>query len=108
MAYAIIILHSIALGGTGLHTTQLTQQGIYVALRAWYLAEVMYVPIATLIRMSIAFFLLRIAVKPWHIWIIRINIAVVLVINIVYFFCTHYRSRLISVFQLGQGQVLLD
>lgn len=84
---SIIILHSIALGGTGLHTTQLTQQGIVVALRAWYLGEVLYVPTATLIRMSIAFFLLRIAVKPWHVWIIRINIAVVLVINIVYFFC---------------------
>ncbi|KAK6843187.1 hypothetical protein PG987_004047 [Apiospora arundinis] len=83
---SIIVLHSIALGGTGLHTTQLTQQGILVALRAWYLGEVLYVPTATLIRMSIAFFLLRIAVKPWHVWITRINIVVILIINIVYFF----------------------
>ncbi|KAK8055260.1 hypothetical protein PG993_000487 [Apiospora rasikravindrae] len=83
---SIIILHSIALGGTGLHTTQLTQEGIIVALRAWYLGEVLYVPTATLIRMSIAFFLLRIAVKPWHVWITRINVGVILVINIVYFF----------------------
>ncbi|KAK8088242.1 hypothetical protein PG997_003203 [Apiospora hydei] len=83
---SIIILHSIVLGGTGLHTTQLTQQGIITALRAWYLGEVLYVPTATLIRTSIAFFLLRIAVKSWHVWITRINIVVILVLNIGYFF----------------------
>ncbi|KAK6865659.1 hypothetical protein PG995_002187 [Apiospora arundinis] len=102
---SIIVLHSIALGGTGLHTTQLTQQGILVALRAWYLGEVLYVPTATLIRMSIAFFLLRIAVKPWHVWITRINIVVILIINIVYFFLMVIQCTPPSFFWEGPARI---
>ncbi|KAK7951134.1 uncharacterized protein PG986_006862 [Apiospora aurea] len=102
---SIIILHSIVLGGTGLHTTQLTQQGIITALRAWYLGEVLYVPTATLIRMSIAFFLLRIAVKSWHVWITRINIVVILVFNIGYFFIMVIQCTPPSFFWEGPAKV---
>ncbi|KAK8050368.1 hypothetical protein PG994_012098 [Apiospora phragmitis] len=102
---SVIILHSIALGGTGLHTTQLTQQGIIVALRAWYLGEVLYVPTATLIRMSIALFLLRIAVKPWHVWTTRINIVVILVLNLVYFFLMVLQCTPPSFFWEGPARV---
>ncbi|KAK7969905.1 hypothetical protein PG988_008978 [Apiospora saccharicola] len=102
---SIIILHSIALGGTGLHTAQLTQQGIIVALRAWYLGEVLYVPNATLIRMSIALFLLRIAVKSWHVWITRVNIVVILIINVGYFFIMVVQCTPPSFFWEGPARV---
>lgn len=69
-------------------------------MRAWYLGEVLYVPTATLIRMSIALFLLRIAVKPWHVWIIRVNVVVIMVINIGYFISVFKPCYPVNVSQL--------
>lgn len=39
-AYGIIAVHGVATGGTGRHTKELSLEGIAIALRAWYLCEV--------------------------------------------------------------------
>jgi hypothetical protein len=73
-------------GGTGKHTSQLTADGIEVALRAWYLCEVLYAPLSALIRTSIALFMLRLASKPWQTWTIWINLVFIWLFSIAYFF----------------------
>ncbi|ETS87520.1 hypothetical protein PFICI_01348 [Pestalotiopsis fici W106-1] len=85
-AYGAIAIHGVAAGGTGKHTEELTPSGIEVALRAWYFCEVLYAPLSALIRTSIAIFILRLATKPWQKWTIWINITVIWLISIVYFF----------------------
>ncbi|KAK6078740.1 integral membrane protein [Seiridium cupressi] len=76
----------VLLGGTGKHTSELTPDGIEVALRAWYLCEVLYAPLSAIIRTSIALFVLRLASKRWQIWTITINLAIVWLVSITYFF----------------------
>lgn len=85
-AYGIIAVHGVAAGGTGKHTEDLTPEGIEVALRAWYLCEVIYAPLSALIRTSIAVFILRLATKSWQKWIIWVNIAIIWLTSVVYFF----------------------
>lgn len=57
-----------------------------MALRAWYLCEVIYAPLSALIRTSIAVFILRLATKSWQKWIIWVNIAIIWLTSVVYFF----------------------
>jgi len=52
--------------GTGRWTSELTEDGIELALWCWAICEVIYPLISFCIRMSIAWFLLRLAVIPWH------------------------------------------
>jgi hypothetical protein len=85
-AYGVVAVHGVAVGGTGKHTEELTPAGIEVALRAWYLCEVLYAPLSGLIRTSIAIFILRLATKPWQKWTIWVNITIIWLISIVYFF----------------------
>jgi hypothetical protein len=92
------------MGGTGKHTSELTADGVAIALRAWYLCEVLYAPISALIRTSIALFLLRLVVVKWHIWIIRINLVVIWVISLVYFFLMTLQCRPPSYFWEGPSQ----
>ncbi|KAI0125778.1 integral membrane protein [Xylariales sp. AK1849] len=85
-AYGVIDIHGVVMGGTGKHTKELSLDGIAVALRAWYLCEVLNAPLSALIRTSIALFLLRLVVNPWHIWVIRINLGIIWLTSIIYFF----------------------
>lgn len=84
-AYAVIVLHSVAQGGTGKHTAELTLGGAEVALRAWYLCEVLYAPLSACIRTSIAVFLLRLAVARWHRWTIYAVLAVTWAVSVAFF-----------------------
>ena len=83
--YSAIVLHGVAQGGTGKHSKELTADGAEIALRAWYLCEVLYAPLSACIRTSIATFLLRLAVKRWHRWIIYIILAITWVVSIGFF-----------------------
>ena len=64
-----------------------------MVVRAWYLGEVLYPPLAAFVRTSIAVFLLHIAVEKWHVWVIRFNIVVIWILSIVYFFRTSSLPR---------------
>lgn len=78
-------MHSIAVGGTGKHTNDLTPDSAEVSLRAWYLCEVLYAPMSACIRTSIAVFLLRLAGKRWHKWSIYIILTVTWLISVGFF-----------------------
>ncbi|KAH8675873.1 hypothetical protein BX600DRAFT_432419 [Xylariales sp. PMI_506] len=104
-AYGIIVVVGVTGGGTGKHTIELSPAGIIIALKSWYLCEVLYSPLAALVRTSIAIFLLHLAVQPWHIWVIRINLAVIWVVSIVYFFLMALQCIPASFFWEGAAQV---
>ena len=91
-------MHGIVAGGTGSHTKDLTPEGAVIALRAWWICEVLYSPIVFLIRSSVAVFLLSIAVKTSHKYIIYINIGVIWVVSVVYFFILVVQCSPVSFF----------
>lgn len=83
--YGAIVLHGIALGGTGKHTKELTLDGAEISLRAWYLCEVLYAPMSACIRTSIAVFLLRLSVKTWHRWTIYVVLVITWLVSVGFF-----------------------
>lgn len=72
-------------------------------VRAWYLGEVLYPPLAAFVRTSIAVFLLHIAVEKWHVWVIRLNIVIIWILSIVYFFRTSSLPRPVLKLALGSN-----
>lgn len=62
----VICAYGPSVGGTGRVTRELSADGIEVALWTWAMCEVMYPGISFCIRMSISWFLLRLAVVKWH------------------------------------------
>lgn len=84
--YGVIGLLGIVYGGTGEHVDQLTPEGAAIGLKAWYLCEVLYAPLSALVRTSVAVFLLKIAAAKTHRIIIYVNLAVIWILSIVYFF----------------------
>ncbi|KAI1841693.1 hypothetical protein JX265_006242 [Neoarthrinium moseri] len=103
-AYAIIAVCGVAMGGTGKHTSELTLDGVAIALRGWYLCEVLYAPLSGIIRTSIAIFLLRLVVKPWQIWVIRVNLGIIWVTSLVYFFLMTFQCVPPSYFWEGPSR----
>jgi len=97
-AYSIIALHGIVAGGTGLHRTDLTPEGAAIALRAWWLCEVLYTPIVLLIRTSVAAFLLRIANNRVHQCIIYVDLAVIWAVSVAFFFILVFQCSPVSYF----------
>lgn len=98
LAYGIITMRGIVEGGTGKHVTDLTLRGASTALKAWWLCEVLYPPIVLLVRTSVAVFLLRIATRKLHRWIICIDITLTIVITGVFFFLLVFQCSPVSYF----------
>ncbi|CAN8099005.1 unnamed protein product [Discula destructiva] len=73
-------------GGSGRHVTDLNTQQIYIGLKTWYIAEVLYGTLSATVRTSVALFLFRVSVERSHRWIILINLLVVWVISLVFTF----------------------
>lgn len=71
--------------GTGLHYDELDPDKASIALLYWWLCEIWYVFASCLGKIAVGVFLLRIAVKRWHIWIIRILNAGTVAFGIFYF-----------------------
>ncbi|KAJ2895661.1 integral membrane protein [Zalerion maritima] len=84
--YAVIAIYGIFVGGTGKHSVHLTPSGAAIALRSWYLCEVLYVPVSALARTSIALFLLRITNNRYHRWILYATLFTMFAISVVFFF----------------------
>lgn len=57
--------------GTGKHIEKLTQDDAEIALRFWFFCEIFYTLATSVLKVSIGYFLLRIARVPLHVWIIR-------------------------------------
>lgn len=57
--------------GTGKHRSQLTDHDAQIALRYWFMCELFYTLSTSVLKLSIGYFLMRITIRPVHIWIIR-------------------------------------
>lgn len=79
-------MHGVVAGGTGKPVGTYTLKEAEISLRAWYTCEVLYSPITIAIRLSICIFLLRLAVMKLHRWILIVNIGIITIISIAYFF----------------------
>jgi hypothetical protein len=65
-------------------------------LQFWCLAEILYVPTVALIKCSIALYLIRIAVKPIHIWTVCLSMAIFLAYSVGFFVVLLMQCRPIS------------
>ncbi|RBQ69681.1 hypothetical protein VDGD_03188 [Verticillium dahliae] len=86
LVYGAVALDGIRNGATGKSLAELKIDDAAVSLRAWYICEVLYAPTTLAIRTSVCVLLLRLASNKIHRWIIWINLAVVSVVSIAFFF----------------------
>lgn len=82
--YTINNIYGIVHGGVGQFMTALSVDQIYIGLKTWLIAEIVYAPISALVRTSVALFLLRVSVQRWHNWVIIANLTVVWMISIAF------------------------
>ncbi|OAL53642.1 hypothetical protein IQ07DRAFT_314914 [Pyrenochaeta sp. DS3sAY3a] len=75
-----------AVHGTGRHRWNLRDEDARIALMFWYLCELLYVLANCLLKFAIGYFYLRVAIKRWHIWCIRLLMAGTVFFGLVYFF----------------------
>jgi hypothetical protein len=52
----------------------------------WYLCELLYVIANCLLKFSVGYFYLRVAVQKWHIWCIRLLQLGTVLFGLIYFF----------------------
>ena len=91
-------MHGIVAGGTGLHRADLSPEGAAIALRAWWLCEVLYAPTVLLIRTSVGVFLLRIANNRTHKWIIYVDLAIIWAVSVAFLVVAVLQCRPASFF----------
>ncbi|KAF2643514.1 hypothetical protein P280DRAFT_467536 [Massarina eburnea CBS 473.64] len=84
--------------GTGRHYTDLTPQNIRDARHAWYFCYIFYCSSMICSKISIGYFLLRIAVQKIHTWIIYMAMIFSTVSGIAFFLVTLLQCRPISYF----------
>lgn len=80
-------------GGTGKHATQLTVEETYLGLKTWYISELMYAPLSAMVRTSVALFLLRVASKAIHRWIIYVDLVIVWIMSLVFLFIAAFQCN---------------
>ena len=79
-------LHGILEGGIGKHASEMGVHEASVAFRAWFICELIYGPLSTLIRTSIAVLILRFSPSKAQKWTLYACLAIVCIFTIVYFF----------------------
>ncbi|KAF5853267.1 hypothetical protein GGP41_001836 [Bipolaris sorokiniana] len=87
-----------AVHGTGQHRWRLSDHDAKTALLFWYLCEVMYVVTNGLLKFSIGYFYLRVAVKRNHIWCIRILMGGTVLCCLIYLFLVMLQCSPVSAF----------
>ncbi|KAF1991188.1 hypothetical protein K402DRAFT_323585 [Aulographum hederae CBS 113979] len=84
--------------GTGKHMVDVPEGEAVKAFRYWWLAEIFYVLSAVVVKISLGLFLLRVAIKPAHIWTLRTVIIVESVFGIAYFLVLFFQCQPVSWF----------
>ncbi|CAG5179638.1 uncharacterized protein ALTATR162_LOCUS9386 [Alternaria atra] len=84
--------------GTGRHFKDLSPEGIYKALRYWWLCYIAYCLSMIGAKISIGLFLLRITPKKIHHWIIYTVMGLTVLTGIVFLFVTVFQCMPISYF----------
>ncbi|KAF2020014.1 hypothetical protein BU24DRAFT_131223 [Aaosphaeria arxii CBS 175.79] len=84
--------------GTGRHFKDLSDEGIFMAMRYWWLCYIAYCITMICAKMSIGVFLLRITVNSVHRWIVYIVMGLTVLTGLVFFFVTLFQCSPISYF----------
>ncbi|KAF2473765.1 uncharacterized protein BDR25DRAFT_341043 [Lindgomyces ingoldianus] len=84
--------------GTGRHMRDLTEEGIFKALRFWWLCYISYCWTMIGAKISIGLFLLRVTVNKMQRWIIYTVMGLTVLTGIVFFFVTLLQCRPVSYF----------
>ncbi|KAH3993627.1 hypothetical protein HBI56_215390 [Parastagonospora nodorum] len=87
-----------AVHGTGRHRDTLSDQDARTALMFWYLCELLYVISNCLLKFSVGYFYLRVAVQRWHIWCIRLLMLGTILFGLIYFFLVMLQCLPINTF----------
>ncbi|KAH7176113.1 hypothetical protein EDB81DRAFT_621673, partial [Dactylonectria macrodidyma] len=58
--------------GMGQRDEDVTPENKEVAYKCWFICEMFNITSATVLKISVGFFLLRVATSAWHIWFLRI------------------------------------
>lgn len=94
-AYAACQLGGVA-HGTGKHRDLLTDANAQIALRYWFFCELFYTLSTSALKIAIGYFLLRIAVKPLHVWTIRLIMICSATFGSAYFLIVLFQCKPIS------------
>ncbi|OCK74960.1 hypothetical protein K432DRAFT_309581 [Lepidopterella palustris CBS 459.81] len=84
--------------GTGRHIANLKPQNAEKALHFWYLCELFYILSTCMLKIALGVFLLRVAVRKLHIWIIRLVMLGTIVFGTSYFFLVLFQCGPVSEF----------
>ncbi|KAF6804786.1 integral membrane protein [Colletotrichum sojae] len=84
--------------GTGRHFTDLPKEGIRSAMECWFYCYLFYALSMITSKMSIAYFLLRIATRKIHIWIIYTAMLFTVLAGFVFFLVTLFQCMPVSYF----------
>ncbi|KAF9873031.1 integral membrane protein [Colletotrichum karsti] len=84
--------------GTGRHFKDLAEENIHKAMECWWYCYLFYALSMITSKMSIAYFLLRIATKKMHVWIIYTAMLFTVLAGVVFFFVTLFQCLPIARF----------
>lgn len=84
--------------GTGRHFKDLTPEGIFVAMRYWWICYIAYCLTMIAAKISIGLFLLRITPKKIHHWIIYTVMGLTVLTGLVFLFVTIFQCTPVSYF----------
>jgi hypothetical protein len=110
LVYSIIALHG-PFYGTGMHFRDITRSDAAIALRDWYICEVLIGPLSGLVRTSVGIFLLQITPVNIYRIIIYSNLVVVWIMSFVFLFTTMFQCSPVPFFWervLGLAGTCLD
>jgi hypothetical protein len=85
-----------AVHGTGQLRQNITDGNAQTALRYWFFCEVFYTITASILKVAIGLFFLRITIVPVHISIVRVIMAVAAVVGAVYTLLVMFQCKPIS------------
>jgi hypothetical protein len=85
-----------AVHGTGQHREALTDANAQIALSYWFLCEIFYTISTSMLKIAVGFFLLRITIVPYQVWIVRIIMVVSGIVGTTYTFLVIFQCDPIS------------
>ncbi|KZL88331.1 integral membrane protein, partial [Colletotrichum incanum] len=84
--------------GQGRDATEISPEDRRIALQYFFSAELLYIITTILLKVCVGILLLRIAIVPTHIWILRIILFVTVLFGVGYLFLVGFQCRPISKF----------
>ncbi|KAF6845509.1 integral membrane protein [Colletotrichum musicola] len=84
--------------GTGRDATELSPEDRRAALKFFFAGELLYVVTTILLKVCVGVLLLRIAIVPRHIWLLRLLLLSTLVFGVMYLFLVGFQCKPVYIF----------